>query len=165
MKLDINDILDSLAADQSLVFAFFGLFSRFEFALKRSGFLLGDDKSVSANWDAFANSLRGKLDGIQDASYREASALLLSRPPRRQVVDGTDIKWSDSQRGSGEHIENYLLRLIRTVRNNLFHGGKYPYEPVTDVGRDDALLKASMVVLTHCLRLSPSVTAAFEELP
>jgi hypothetical protein len=38
-----------------------------------------------------------------------------------------------------------------TVRNSLFHGGKYPYPfgPVVDVARNRQLLESSIAVLEH----------------
>ena len=70
---------------------------------------------------------------------------LESEPPRRQAVSGHDIDWKDTSIGNGEQHENYVLRLVRIVRNNLFHGGKYPIPvgPMEDVGRNRELLNAS----------------------
>ena len=67
--------------------------------------------------------------------------------------------------GQGEHREGYVLRLVRVVRNNLFHGGKYPIpiEPLEDMARNEVLLNPSIVVLRNCLSISDPVRAAFEE--
>jgi hypothetical protein len=62
-------------------------------------------------------------------------------------------------------MEKWILRLVRTVRNNLFHGGKYPYpdEPINQPARDRKVLSASLTVMEECLRLSPLLEAKFFE--
>ncbi len=74
----------------------------------------------------------------------------------RQVVKEGTLKWEKTTKGCGEHDENYILRLVRSVRNNLFHGGKYPLEggPIEDVARNNCLLQASITVLECCIELS-----------
>ena len=59
----------------------------------------------------------------------------------------------------------YLLRVVRDVRNNLFHGGKYPasYGSVEEIARDGTLVDAATTVLERCLVLHDKVRAAFEE--
>jgi hypothetical protein len=55
--------------------------------------------------------------------------------PRARPEDESDIVW--------------LSMLIRGVRNNLFHGAKFRYDP----GRDSELIQASLVILeawSHC---------------
>ncbi len=36
------------------------------------------------------------------------------------------MRWEKNSKSNGESDERYLLRLVRDVRNNLFHGGKVP---------------------------------------
>lgn len=157
-------VIDALAIDRTLALRFFATFSRFEYALKRTGYLKPGDKA-EPNWDAYANSLRGRFPGIQDSLFRKAVEFLLKAPPKSQVVSGKDIDWQDTRLGNGEQHENYVLRLVRIVRNNLFHGGKYPTPtgPMEDVGRNKLLLESSISILKQCLELSPDVRAAFEE--
>jgi len=154
-----------LADDQELVFAFLVVFSRFECALKRSGYLKHDDGPAEPNWDTFANTLKGRLGSIAEPKFIEASRFLLAKPPETQVATHRQLGWRKTIRGDGESEERYLLRLVTTVRNNLFHGGKYPYPfgPVVDVSRDRRLLQAGISILEACLALSPEVQALFEE--
>jgi len=157
-------IMSALAVDRERVLDFFAYFSRFEYSLKRSGFLKPGAKA-QPNWDAFANSLHGCFAGVQDPAFHKAVDFLRREPPKTQLVSGTQLGWADTNPGSGEHDENYVLRLVRTVRNNLFHGGKYPYPagPVPEVARNRHLLEASITVLGQCLELSTAVRGAFEE--
>lgn len=162
--IEADKVVKALAGDPDLVLQFFGVFSRFEYSLKRSGFLKPGDKA-EANWDMYANSLRGLFGAVQDQQFRGAVAFLLKEPPKTQIVSGTDLGWRETAIGDGEHHERYLLRLVGTVRNNLFHGGKYPIPvgPMDDVARNTRLLEASLAVLRQCLELSETVRATFEE--
>lgn len=161
---ELNKVIDALVGDRELVLQFFAFFSRFEYSLKRTGFLKPGDKA-EPNWDTYANSVRGRFGAVQDQAFREAVAFLLKEPPKTQVVSGNDLGWTDTTQGDGEHLERYVLRLVSTVRNNLFHGGKYPTPvgPMDDVARNRRLLEAAMTVLRQCLELSKRVRAAFEE--
>lgn len=158
-------LLEDFDGDKQLVFQFFVDFSRFEYALKRTGFLKYRDRRAEANWDTFANSVRAQLGDVRDPDFIEARRLLLSRPPQTQVAVGGKLGWQETGRGDGESEERYLLRLVRVVRNNLFHGGKYPYPfgPVAEPARDRELLQAGVVILQTCLTLSPEVAAFFGE--
>jgi hypothetical protein len=162
--IEPHAIINALAVDRERVLDFFAYFSRFEYSLKRSGFLRPGAKA-EPDWDAFANSLRGRFAGVQDADFRDAVAFLRREPPKTQVVSGNDLGWTETIPGNGEQDESYVLRLVRTVRNNLFHGGKYPYPagPMVEVARNRRLLEAAITVLGQCLELSTAVRGAFEE--
>jgi len=156
----------TIAAHPSLVLKFFSVFSRFEYALKRtSEFLMGDDTYAEANWTKYVTSIRGRFAEISDRDFSEAVGYLLAHPPAKQVAMGGALRWKQSEQGPGESKEAYALRLVKTVRNNLFHGGKYPYPegPVQDVARNRRLLRASVLVLKNCLALSPVVAAHYRE--
>lgn len=156
-------ILDALVVDRDLVFQFFAFFARYEYSLKRSDFLKRCDRA-KPNWDAYANTLRGRFGKIQDKAFQTAIAYLLAKPPKTQIVTENGLGWTDTPLGPGEHQECYVLRLVRTVRNNLFHGGKYqyPFGTIDDVARNRCLLEASITVLCQCLELSEPVRAMFE---
>ena len=50
-----------------------------------------------------------------------------------------------------------LVVHVKTIRNNLFHGGKYPNTPKIPAERDAQLLKSGIVMLDELLRLSESM--------
>jgi hypothetical protein len=56
----------------------------------------------------------------------------------------------------------FLLRMVRCVRNNLFHGGKHTNEVHEDTEGTEMLLKSSIAILEECLALSPNVKQAFD---
>ena len=158
--------LGALAPNADLVFRFFAFFSRFECALKRSGFLREINTRAEPDWDKYANSLRENFANVDNQAFQDAVTFMLDAPPKRQVVlRNNALSWADTPMGQGEHREGYVLRLVRVVRNNLFHGGKYPIPigPLEDMARNDALLNAGIAVLSQCLSLSDPVRAAFEE--
>lgn len=159
-----SKIIDALIVDRDLVLQFFAVYSRFEYSLKRSGFLKTGEKA-EPNWDTYANTLRGRFEGVKDEAFRDAVAFLVKEPPKTQVVTGGNLDWKATIRGNGECYERFVLRLISTVRNNLFHGGKYPppLGPMDDVARNRRLLEAGIMILMQCLELSAPVRSTFEE--
>lgn len=50
-----------------------------------------------------------------------------------------------------------LLLYVRTVRNNLFHGGKYESGPVSDPSRDEELIRSCLLVIDVLLDLDVKV--------
>ena len=78
-------------------------------------------------------------------------------PPKRQIVreDGS-LTWEDLKRENVTAIR-WLLKIVRRVRNNLFHGGKYPYTPLPEPARDTQLLESSLIVLEACLEWDEEV--------
>lgn len=162
--IEPDKVIDALVMDRNLVLRFFATFSRFEYSLKRSGFLKHGNKA-EPNWDEYATSLRAKFLQVQDSVFQDAVAFLLKEPPKTQVVSEHNLDWKPTSLATGEDHETYVLRVVRTVRNNLFHGGKFP-TPVgamEDVGRNRRLLEASILVLHQCLQLCPKLRAVFEE--
>jgi len=157
------DIVARLALDPQLVLNFFACFSRFECALKRSGFVKKNKEEATPDWDTYSNGLPGSFSTEGDEAFLGAIAYLREFPPRRQIVEKGALGWKDTPKGDGEKEVAYVLRLVRVVRNNLFHGGKYRTGPVQDPARNHRLLEACMVVLERALTFSPDVARAFEE--
>lgn len=162
---DAPEIYGYPAEAQTLVYLFFVTFARFECALKQVGIFVKRDGDAEPDWDTFSNSLRGKLDWKRTPELADAIAYLMSCPPRKEVVAAGELDWTPLSRGAGESHEAWLLRLVRRIRNNLFHGGKgrYPYGPVSEPSRDSTLLYCGLVVLSECLSLSPEVDRAFKD--
>jgi hypothetical protein len=144
--------------DAKLVLEFSARYTRMEWALKSGGFLRSKKSGsrAKADWDEYAETIRGKLRGVPAAGA--AIDLLTANPPREQRVDsGGELGWKVVDRREYKSEEGYLLRLVRTVRNNLFHGGLYaePVGRMEEPARNRALLEACMVILNACVELSP----------
>jgi len=165
-----RNLIQSLTGDDSeLVLQFFVTFSRFEYALKRAGFVRSDGyNNASADWQRFARKKgNALLDDIPDMEFTDAKSFLLREPPQKQVVTATDrsLRWQANTKRREEGDAEYLLRLVKDVRNNLFHGGKYPYEAVSGQAlRNSTLLQACLAILEKCLSLDADVKHFFEDL-
>lgn len=152
------------AADRRLAWEFFVLFSRFEYALKRSGFLRPNVPEAQADWGRFARENQPAFSERNSASVAEAVAYYNAEPPRKQLQQNGRLHWSNPLRPvDGERPLEFLCRAIGTVRNNLFHGGKFPQFPVHDASRDEALLKYAKELLFELLELDAEVRRQFFE--
>jgi hypothetical protein len=134
----------------------FAIFSRFEFSLKEEGFLLGaEGADASPNWDKFAN-LAELTDIVSALSKDTDVAFLIGRPPKTQIVTNKSLGWRAKIASPITRALDLLLA-VRTVRNNLFHGGKSGENP-----DDEQYCRAATVVLMECLRRCDSVRYIFE---
>lgn len=147
-----------------LVMRFFWLFSSFECALKRRGFLKADQYgNAQPDWKKFAETISVPLECNEE--FTAARSFLTSGPPQRQVVKNGGLGWESQQRKSGETELAFALRMIRTVRNNLFHGGKYPDPdgPIDGVERNNALIEAAIQVLISCIQMREEFHEFFQD--
>jgi hypothetical protein len=136
------------------VFNFFIAFSIFEFALKESGYLIPprnhNDERVTPYWDKFAQEIENDFNPSK-SEVRNAIEYLFTNPPNHQVLVDGHIDWVHSNRPESMSDARWLARIIKFVRNNLFHGGKYPYDPI----RDTQLLESSLIVLYALAEMKP----------
>jgi hypothetical protein len=165
-----HKLIQSLTGSDEMVWQFFVTFSRFEYALKRAGFVKGDSyDNALPDWGRFAREkLNAQIADITDAEFTKARSYLLQEPPRRQtfVKSNKSMQWRANSKRSSEGEGEYLLRLVRDARNNLFHGGKYPSPdgPVNDQTlRNSQLLQACLTILEKCRLLDGAVKHFFEE--
>ena len=153
--------------DQELAIAFFVAFSRVEQAMKRGKSLKGKKGKVAeADWDNLHRHLEKQLGEVDEPAIKEALDYLLNKPPKNQLVQeettiGKYVEWTDdAYPGYKNQTEQTtrVFRLVRRVRNNLFHGGKWP---LSDDGDDPLrrreLLKYSLTVLRTMVNLCPSI--------
>lgn len=144
--------------DRDLLFDFFWKFSVFECALKRRSFLKSgrDNAPAEPDWYRFGESIRGRFSEICTDGFPESVNALKELSPQKQVVINGQLSWRKICRQPNESEEEFILRLLKAVRNNLFHGGKYPDGPVTEVARDRDILFAALSILESCFELLPS---------
>jgi len=145
-----------------LAIEFMATFSRMEHALKSTGYALGNADNVQANWDAFANQIDTQFIQLQDKELIKAQKLLLSHPPRKQVFENQQVVFKDQIVDQQQRTTQQLLRFVRTVRNNLFHGGKYLPTGENDVGRNEELVRASLNVIRACIALDNNIKQSYE---
>jgi hypothetical protein len=151
---------EKLNVDRELAIQFMAEFSRFEYALKSSGFIKVDrGGGANPDWDGFAKKIVGGFAGITDPLLPTAVTYFLGFPPKKQVCIGGQLSFSDTP-PQQTSVEEQVLLMVRRVRNNLFHGGKF--HPQTDPDRDRLLLEHSRTILRLCLCLDTSLQYSFE---
>ena len=148
--------------DKHLLLQFFWLFSAFEGALLDEGFFKERGKEVWVDWAEFERQCMPSMAQVSDVEFLLAQKGLVNDPPRKQVIktslarrrrDGVIVPekkllgWEDQARSRGESEATFAFRMVRSIRNNLFHGGKRS----GDVERNSALITRALVFLTHCI--------------
>lgn len=122
-----------------------------------------NDGDAKPNWDGFASHVNAQFP-VNDDQVAAAVAFYSAAPPRRQVRFNGALDWSAPEaRVGNEPVLIWLLRAIRVVRNNLFHGGKFPQFIFNDPSRNGALLRHAIVILAAALTLDARVNAMFFE--
>jgi hypothetical protein len=153
--------LQRLHLEEDLIVTFFFAFSRFEFALKQAGFLTKEQIGADAqpNWTEFAKKIQRSYDAHNDVELAEAVNYLLTKRPRKQVVaEGHSVDWKDTPE---ERLDmDWILTLVKRVRNNLFHGGKYAGS-VGELAHDTRLLTHSLTILNACLGWDDKVRTSY----
>jgi len=141
---------------------FLAVFSRMEYALKSTSYAIGGEKKVDPAWDRFANDINQKFLAIAPQELVEACDYLLAQPPRKQVLQDNRIAFVDQVIDHQQAKTQQVLQMVRTVRNNLFHGGKYCPEGEREAGRNQLLVEHSLRVLLACSAIDEVVRLSFE---
>jgi hypothetical protein len=165
MRLKVGAFEFNRFTDEELVLRFISVFSRFEYALKRDGWLQRVN-AAKPNWDGLARHLEGHFDKTAEGNdhaqgLREAADYILNQPPQEQVVDSGHLEWRD-KRNRRPDLESLLL-YVRRMRNNLFHGGKSQNGSPMEVDRNARLLGYGLTVLEECLHISKKHRHSFVE--
>ncbi len=132
-------------------FDFFYWFSRFEFTLKENGYL--EDHAPGARaapgWNEFVQTWQNKYtpsnEGIQ----------LLEVRLRQQIVgEHGQLEWKAANLPGTHSQLAQVVRLLKTVRNNLFHGGKHGSDGWDDPKRTEYLLTSAKAILDDLAALA-----------
>lgn len=133
-----------------LAFDFFYWFSRFEFALKENKYLKSKKEGDRAEpgWREFTEVWQTKY-----ISSTEARALLMAAP-KQQVVSATgELCWTPVRLDDSKWELAKVIRLLKTVRNNLFHGGKHGVTDWDEPERMMLLVRLAKTVLDQLSQL------------
>jgi len=158
--------------NRELLLDFFLTFSRFEYALKAAGFFRRSRRGrydsrrtpdAEPDWNSFAVSLQPRFQTNANQRLRIACEYLLDSPPWKQVIVNGTVAWEPPGRPRGESNIEFLLRMVRCVRNNLFHGGKHNIAVHETRERTERLLDGSLIILKECLSLAPRVKSKFDQ--
>lgn len=161
----MKDILRHLHLDKDDFVKFLGLFSRFEFALKASGFYVKGQKDAKPDWDTFANEIdQSFTEKIwKDKNLYNAAIFLTENNtrPKKQIINSAgELIFVNTNIDKNQTNTQQLLLMVRRVRNNLFHGGKF-YEKEIIKERDAELVSSSIKVLEESLELNETVKQRF----
>jgi len=157
----LGDAFTRVTYNKDLVLQFFISFSLFEKALKESGFYSGRLKEgVSPNWVKFAKQIDGQFNTIitsqEDPELQMALEYFDNDPPSKQIVENKFITFAPTVRPDNMCNTEWLSVLIRRVRNNLFHGGKFRGENE----RDETLIKHSLIILGYWADLNERIQSS-----
>ena len=152
----------SRSFDQQLIFEFFWKFSVMECALKRAGFLQKKNRA-DADWNGFAEKIWSDAKVGILPEFEKAIAKLIELSPQRQIQIMGRLGWEHVARTDKDTDVTYAITLLKTARNNLFHGGKFPDGPQAEVARDQQILRAALAILDGCYDLCPEIHQTVEE--
>lgn len=145
----------------NLALQFFVYFARFEYAMKCSGYLKSSNGFAEADWDKLGNYLHdNNFNRARTSELQTSINYLTSNPPRKQVVKNGLLDWGKPvEQADLERFSRYILRIVCIVRNNLFHGGKFPLPTglIAESSRDRELLQHCLVVLVECSKCATAL--------
>lgn len=134
---------------------FIKFFMRMEFALKDSSYLKPNQVNAEVHWDKFAKGLTNKF--FVHIKENDFAKTLISVPPSKQINNNSFLEWRKAEAPLQSTIDLFLA--IRSLRNNLFHGGK-SYDKYHD--RNNELIKDAIKVMIEALKYSDEVRNSFE---
>lgn len=143
---------------KDLVHRVFLVFSRFEFALKRSGFASQSRNRLDVKRKELAKK---HSNSPLPSPLPEDLSHLIENPPRRQKFEDGCLGWQEREVAPKNLTLEWLLDAAYIVRNNLFHGGKWTslQEPATD----EKLLRAALAVIKLALELDKDLCRYYME--
>lgn len=86
----------------------------------------------------------------------------MKNPPRKQVYLDNRVIFVDQSIDNKQKKTQQLFLMIRTVRNNLFHGGKYLPDGEIEAGRNELLVKYSIIVLLASIKLNEKTYVSYQ---
>lgn len=156
------DPFSKLKVDPALACEFLAVFARCEYALKEiPDFAQGHEGEVRPAWDLFAKTIATRFEASESA-LANAVNYLTAKPPKKQVLRDGKVEWRDVPYNEKLLPVQNLLLMVRRVRNNLFHGGKFLDIESGEEDRDQLLVQHSLTVLRECIQLEERVAAQYE---
>ncbi len=140
---------------KDLIYNFFFSFSRFEFALKETGYRNRDRyKTAVPDWKRFIN------DHENHYEIDESARRLIDHPPRKQILNDNMLIWQDITFNRMSDLKKMSL-IVKTIRNNLFHGGKHGERSWDDPLKVTFLLQNSIVVINKFSELNTDLKSHY----
>ena len=136
---------------RSVTFEFFYNFSRFEFALKENGILRSDvpGNSAEPGWSKFIALHQDTF--VPSQASRNIVAL---NPLAQKIGENTSLVWEQVFIPVNASELKLVVTLLKTTRNNLFHGGKSGAKGWDDPVRTMELLKTGIEILNELAEMA-----------
>lgn len=134
----------------AIAFDFFFWFSRFESALKSNNYLKSSKLGARAEpgWDLFVRRWEARYAVTEDAQ------VLVALAPMTQIVgEARALTWVPVVAEHSTSTLGCVVLMLKTVRNNLFHGGKHGADSWDDPARVRKLLTLCIQVLHELAEL------------
>ena len=149
--------------DKDLVFDFIWFYSVFECALKQEGYLKSQKGIANADWKKFTIDIKDSFSKIEKDSFKKAIEYISENPPKQQYIQYSKLKWRNLNIKDKFSNEERVLLMVKTIRNNLFHGGKYQEGQILEVERSSELINAALEILLGCVSLHKGLTEKLEK--
>lgn len=140
-----------------LSFVFFKKFSLTENILLKKGYakLNQDGMVIGLKWEEYALSNNPIQRLIDNGECKDQIEYLCKHPPKKlqqkqQQQDYTFV-WVESNSNHDINALN-LVKALKQLRNNLFHGAKYKNGVYSDLARTEKLLECGNSVIDELLK-------------
>ncbi|RWY88655.1 hypothetical protein EHI44_11435 [Rhizobium leguminosarum] len=147
--------IGNLHIRENEAFAFFAVYARYEYAAKVCRFVHQGSglRDLSINPQLVADNIREEFTRQVEKTpeLRECVDYYSRNPPKKQVWDGNNAAWSTPDYQGADNIKKLLLQLAQ-ARNNLFHGGKGWKPDVSEIDRDNDLIRHGLTILEAIIR-------------
>ncbi len=158
-------ILDELRIEnRENVLEFLILFSRFEYALKRTRNVKTANGDADANFEKFVAKNEVKFNPKRTNALEEAVNYLLEFPAKKQIMEDYQLKFVENPATKNGPIALRVFHCIRITRNNLFHGGKFPHRTEPEISRNEKLINYCIIALKEFLNFDNDVSNFFWEI-
>jgi hypothetical protein len=151
---------------KDLAFEVLSVFSLFEYGLKKIGYRTAGRKNIAeVDWETWYKENENAVIQPHGENFSSHLQYLTSRPAKKQVLDDQDeIVWKTiNVRQDEKDKVAKLAQLVKAVRNNFFHGGKYFREEIEEPIRDERLLRSSSTILRAIIEMNPKLKSAVQE--
>lgn len=118
---------------------------------------------IKADWKKFTKIIEENFNSAKKQELKVALEYLLHNPPKKQVLKAGRLVWEKISIQLNDKEIDRLRNSIVTIRNNLFHGGKFRGTITKEISRNYMLLESSIVILNERLNLNTTVKENFLE--
>lgn len=157
-----SSAVSKLTVPPELALEFMATFSRFEYALKVTRFRQNGAGEAKANWTLFASEVSALFKPNRSEILLEAFNYITSEPLKILAVQDGILDWYELAVPTTCEPAAKAIRIIKQVRHNLFHGGKFALDLNASEDRDIKLLTYSLQIMSDLKQLIPEVYTAYE---